>query len=185
MFRLLIFLALLSISKPSVTQTSSVDTNFVYWSENRKLTADDFNIKRSNSTSSLLVQSSLSYRVKNINIWNGKPTFEVHNYIVKTASWIGIDTTMKLSNEILHVQTLFDLAEVYARKLRKELKANNRKLSINLDYAKELYTQNAIELSKRQAQYVQDWESEHQEEVQKQWEEQIKKELAQLKEYAY
>lgn len=185
MFRLLILLALLSIYKPSLAQASSTDTNFVYWSENRKLIADDFQIKKSNSTSSYHVQSGISYRVKSISIWNGKHTFEVRNYITRTASWIIVDTTWEVSDIIQHAQTLFDLAEVYARRLRKEFKINSRKLNANQDLANELYNQNATELSKRQAHYVEDWATENQKEAQKQWEEQIKKELAELKEYAY
>lgn len=81
------------------------------WSATYKLTLDDFSIKtRSNETTSSFAQFSVDYEVGGFDFLTKNFNKKVHNYMIKTASWI--DTTTNINQSLLYQQTLFDICEI-------------------------------------------------------------------------
>jgi hypothetical protein len=107
---------------------------------------------------------------------------KVLNCIVRSASWI--DTTFDVTKSLRYEQTLFDLAEIYARHFRKDLSANRKKLLKGTDFVKELSTKAMTDFAKRQVDYVSDTQFGTNPVMQERWEGIIKMELDSLKEFA-
>jgi hypothetical protein len=107
---------------------------------------------------------------------------KVHNCIIRSASWI--DTTYDVKTSLRYQQTLFDLAEIYARHFRKDLKENRKKLATGTEFVKELSTNAMTDFAKRQVDYVSDTRFGTNSVMQERWEGIIKLELDALKEFA-
>jgi hypothetical protein len=103
--------------------------------------------------------------------------------MIPTASWI--DTTKNTTQTLNYEQTLFDLSEIYVRKFRQQLKENRRKVIKGTEFAEQLNSKILTEFSKRRIEYTKDTAFGKDTEKQKFWEAQIKKELAELDEFAY
>lgn len=156
---------------------------YLYWSANRKLTAEDFAIKTTNlQAGACYALINFSYEVNGMDFMTKNFNKKVHNYILRSASWI--DTSYDVKASLRYQQTLFDLAEIYARHLRKDLKDNRKKLLKGTDFIKELSSKNMTEFSKRQIEYDSDTRFGTNPIMQERWEALIKMELDQLKEFA-
>ncbi len=154
------------------------------WSATHKLTLDDFSIKtKSNESTSSFAQFSVEYQVNGFDFLTKNFNKKVHNYIIKTASWI--DTTADINQSLLYQQTLFDICEIYTRQFRKELRENRKKIANGTEIAKELNNKIMTDFSKRRIEY--DRETKYGADLtkQKEWENQIQKELLELKDFAY
>lgn len=107
-------------------QTNPSD-NYLSWSSTRKLTIEDFVIKTANlQTTPSFAQFNVDYHVSGFDFMAKNFKKKVHNYIIKSASWI--DTTFNVVQSLKYQQTLFDICEIYTRRFRKELKDNRKKL---------------------------------------------------------
>jgi hypothetical protein len=106
----------------------------------------------------------------------------VHNCIIRSASWI--DTTYDVKTSLRYQQTLFDLAEIYARHFRKDLKENRKKLAKGTEFVKELSTKAMTDFAKRQVDFVSDAQFGTNPVMQEQWEGIIEMELDALEEFA-
>jgi hypothetical protein len=167
----------------SVTSTGQISDNYIYWSSNRKLTLDDFGIKTSDGKAGACAsQYYFSYRVTGMDFMTKNFNKKVLNCIVRSASWI--DTTFDVTKSLRYEQTLFDLAEIYARHFRKDLSANRKKLLKGTDFVKELSTKAMTDFAKRQVDYVSDTQFGTNPVMQERWEGIIKMELDSLKEFA-
>lgn len=154
------------------------------WSATYKLTLDDFSIKtRSNETTSSFAQFSVDYEVGGFDFLTKNFNKKVHNYMIKSASWI--DTTTNINQSLLYQQTLFDICEIYTRQFRKELRENRKKIANGTEIAKELNNKIMTDFSKRRIEY--DHETKYGTDLtkQKEWENQIQKELIELKDFSY
>lgn len=154
------------------------------WSSTHKLTLDDFSIKiKSNETTSSFAQFSVDYQVSGFDFLTKNFNKKVHNYIIKTASWI--DTTSNINQSLLYQQTLFDICEIYTRQFRKALSENRKKIANGTEIAKELNNKVMTDFSKRRIDY--DRETKYGTDLtkQKEWEAQIQKELLELNDFAY
>jgi hypothetical protein len=154
------------------------------WSATHKLTLDDFSIKtKSNETTSSFAQFSVDYQVSGFDFLTKNFNKKVHNYIIKTASWI--DTTTNINQSLLYQQTLFDICEIYTRQFRKALRENRKKIANGTEFVKELNNKIMTDFSKRRIDY--DRETKYGTDLtsQKEWELQIQKELLELNDFAY
>lgn len=139
----------------SLTLFAQKDHNYIYWSASRKLTVNDFAIKTSDGKAgAIYAQYNFSYQVSGLDFMTKNFNKKVQNCILRSASWI--DTTYDVSQSLRYQQTLFDLAEIYARHFRKNLRDNRKQLLKGTDIVKELSTKSMTDFSKRQIEYISD-----------------------------
>jgi hypothetical protein len=154
------------------------------WSATHKLTLDDFSIKtKSLETTSSFAQFSIDYQVNGFDFLTKNFNKKVHNYIIKTASWI--DTTSNINQLLLYQQTLFDIFEIYTRQFRKALRENRKKIVNGTEIANELNNKIMTDFSKRRIEYDRDTKFGTDLVKQMEWEKQIQKELLELNDFAY
>ena len=103
--------------------------------------------------------------------------------MIKSASWI--DTNANMIETILYQQTLFDISEIYARQLRKELRENRSKILKGTGIVEELNIKLMTAFSKRRLLYTQETNFARYLAAQTKWEKIIKSELDDLKQFAY
>ena len=159
--------------------TSSTSTDTIYWTEDYKLTWNDFqgrpdyNIKTISALSSSGLMHSKGCK-------NGKIIYEVVSYFEKKESWVKAEayTDHHLKHEQLH----FDITELYARKLRRALSEQNFKCG--QEAAFEYYVNQFIK-DWHEVQHNYDSTSRHSinREVQEEWSQRIEIELLLLDEY--
>ena len=167
----------------SLTLLAQNEDNYIYWSANRKLTVSDFAIKTSDGKAGASsAQYYFSYQVNGLDFMTKNFNQKVQNCILRSASWI--DTTYDVGVSLRYQQTLFDLAEIYARYFRKDLKDNRKKLLKGTDFVKDLSTKSMTDFSKRQIEYISDTQFGFNLVMQEAWEHRIQTELDQLKEFA-
>ncbi len=157
--------------------------SYLSWSSVRKLTVNDFVIKTKDlQAASSFAQFNLTYEVKGYDFLTRNFNKKVKNYLLKSASWI--DTTYDLALTLKYQQTLFDISEIYARHFRRDLKINRRKIASGTEFVNELNSKIMTDFSKRRIKYDTETKYGSDLEMQYQWENQIKKELDELKDYS-
>lgn len=180
LFKLLCLFILLAASLNLFAQK---DDNYVYWSASHKLTVSDFAIKTSDGRAGAsAAQYYFSYQVNGLDFMTKNFNQKVQNCILRSASWI--DTTYDVRVSLRYQQTLFDLAEIYARHFRKDLRDNRKKILKGTDFVKELSTKAMTDFSKRQIEYISDTQFGSNQVMQEAWEQRIQTELDQLKQFA-
>lgn len=160
------------------------DDNFIFWSSARKFTVNDFLIKTKDlETSPSFAQFSVDYQVGGFDFLTKNFNKKVHNYMIKSASWI--DTTYEVAASLKYQQTLFDICEIYTRKFRKELKENRKKIASGTQFIKDLNSKAMTEFQNRHVAYDRETKFGTIADKQKEWEVQIQNELGELKNFAY
>jgi phage-related tail protein len=181
----LIFVLTFSISTLTFGQKSVADSNYIFWSKDRRLQQSDFQIKVGNAVSSYsFAQYSFDYNVISTFTFGLSKDYKkkIRNYFIKSAPWL--DTTNNVEISLKYQQTLFDIAEVYVRHFRKSVYENCKKITWGKIRIEELNSQVMTDFSKRRVQY--DLASNFGEisDIQKEWETLIAKELKELKEFS-
>jgi len=159
--------------------TSSTSTDTIYWSEEYKLTWNDFkgqpdyNIKSISALSSSGLMHSKGCK-------DGKIIYEVLSYFEKRESWVKAEAYT--DHHLKHEQIHFDITELFARKLRRALAEQNFKCG--QEAAFEQYVSKFIQ-DWHQVQHNYDSTSRHSinREVQAEWSQRIEIELLLLDEY--
>jgi hypothetical protein len=158
--------------------------DYLLWNSSHKLTIDDFGIIKCDSKSGLsFAQFTIDYNVSGLDFMTKKFNKKVKNSIIKSASWI--DTTQNVELSLKYQQTLFDIAEIYARKFRKELQENRKQIAKGISIVNEINAKLSSEFAKRRLQYDSDTESGSDSQKQLIWDEKIKQELLELADYDY
>ncbi|OEK04813.1 DUF922 domain-containing protein [Roseivirga misakiensis] len=105
-------------------------TRYIVWSDERPLTWSDYRLLKSDTIDlGITALTAVTHSVRG-GIEKGKPNFEVYVLFKKRRSW-----TTSRSDSLLfeHERLHFDLAELYGRKLRKQIAAmgsqNEKRLS--------------------------------------------------------
>ncbi len=153
----------------------------INYDENRQLTWSDYQARPNKASSfKALTATVVSFSAKS----DGKTlqltlqnTFEPHNSWTKTAENVAL-----LEHERLH----FQLSELYARKLRKEIletkfKSSGQKLMNDIG---KLYEKKMQELTVVQRKYDKETDHSINQKEQKEWEIKIKTQLAELRKYS-
>lgn len=161
---------------------SKPNDDYISWSATRKLTINDFIIKTKDlQTSPSFAQFNIGYQVNGMDFMSRNFNKKVGNYFIKSASWI--DTTFDIVKSIRYQQTLFDIAEIYARQFRKDLKAKKNKFLSGTDFIKELNAKIVSDFSKRRIEYDTDTKYATEAAKQSEWETEIQVELNALKDF--
>jgi phage tail-like protein len=161
-------------SNPDILLTKEIS-----WDPNKPLKPEDFNgTPPKNSDND--AESSVYFKF----YWDkDKKAWIVVAVFDKDSSWMKDDATKKDSAVLHHEQRHFDIAELYARKLRKRIKELSEKdrTQENIDkIAKEL----ADEMEKEQNKYDEDTNHGTDADKQKEWDQKIDKEMQEYKDYA-
>jgi hypothetical protein len=169
-----------AILAPQKEQTIN-PKDMVSWSDTTKLTWNDFQgqpIKEASFASELFVQYNAFFQ---------KPTMflpartTVECYVDKRVSWaLKGKATVQL---LLYNQTLFDLYELYARKLRKKFSESNFGIADPAGVFQSIYQANSNELSQMISQYRTDTIMGANNKLTKEWSAMLAKELKDLDEY--
>lgn len=168
----------------ALTSVAQDNPDYLLWDSSHKLTIDDFGIKKDNSNSGLsYAQYYIEQTVSGLDFMTKKFNKKVKNCMIKSASWI--DTTQNVEYSLKYQQTLFDIAEIYTRKFRKELQENRKQISKGLSIVNDLNSKMTAELSKRRMQYDSETNFGLDSEKQIVWDQQIAQELQDLAEYDY
>ena len=131
------------LSAQSTTQDEKL------WSNLSKLTIADYQITTDNLDNPVKSQISLSWQLMGFSVLNKNFNQNVTNKFIRSASII--NPNLKNIHDVLSYQQInFDLAEVYARKMRKELFLNKAKLWKGFDYASQILNDNLNEFYKVQ-----------------------------------
>lgn len=167
-----------------VNAFSQGPTDYLRWDASHKLTVDDFGIKKSNSSSGLSFASfSLEYNVSGLDFMTKNFNKKVKNTIIKSASWI--DTTQYVTVSLRYQQTLFDIAEVYARKFRKDLKENRKQIAKGLTIVHDINARISSGFAQRRLQFDTETKSGTDTDRLSFWEQQVRQELIDLADYDY
>jgi len=159
--------------------TSSTTTDTIYWSEDYKLTWNDFKGQPDYNIQSISALSS-SGLMHSKGCKNGKIIYEVLSYFEKRESWVKAEAYT--DHHLKHEQIHFDITELYARKLRQAL--SEKKFICGQEAAFELFVSKFIKDWHR-VQHNYDSTSRHSinREVQAEWSQLIEIELLLLDEY--
>src|SRR6187401_2909837 len=155
---------------------SQIEEDFIKWDESRKLTWDDFKAApRQMGSTAAMTTTHLGF---SYSVANGKITYKIDCQFEKNKSW-GL---VKNDYILKHEQGHFDIAEIFARKLNKEIKEylskSNKHEGMNPIYSK-------LMQEKRDMQTLYDEESNHSINKTKQaeWNEKIEDLLDELESY--
>ena len=176
-------LILIFVLLATISFSQSAKNNFIAWSSQRKLTANDFTIKTKNlQTNSSFAQFSFSYSINGFDFMTKNFNKKVNNYFIKSASFI--DTTYDTLLSVKYQQTLFDISEIYARHFRNELKKNRKKIILGINFIKELDALIMTDFTNRRIIYDTETKFGADAVMQEKWEIQIQKELDELKKFS-
>lgn len=165
---------LILVCQHSVAQNSSVENKS--WSRISKLAAEDFQISIDSELHPIKSQISLSLQVMGFSVFNKNFNKNVNNHFVRSASVIN-PKVPNIDQLVFYQQVNFDLAEVYARKMRKDLFVNRSKLWKGFESASQILNDNTSEFSRIQLLMDRDTAGGTDEVKVKVWKEMIDKEL--------
>lgn len=167
---------------PTIAYSQTQDSNYISWTPTRKLTVADFVIKtKSLESNSSFAHFTIGFGSRQINIFNGNVHYKVFNSFLKSASWI--DTTANVAVILRYQQTLFDLAEIYTRHLRRDLQLNRKRVRLDPNFPDKINAEVMAEFAKRRIKYDIETKFGSVALEQKRWELDIQRELSELDEY--
>jgi hypothetical protein len=173
---------LFSCATTNPQKESSINPNdIVRWTDTTKLSWDDFQgqpIKEAKVGSEILIQSP-TYFHKATFLSPASTTVEC--YVDKKASWV--KKSQAKPQLLFYHQTLFDLYELHARKLRKKLAETNFGIEDPTGVFDSIYQAHTADLSKAVTQYRTESGMGTKNKKIKEWSEKIANELKELNEY--
>lgn len=182
------FLWVFTFQTNTITETapsSKPNTDTLYWRDGIKLTWDDFKAKSSNSggyAALTYTVITLDYDV-NSNGQTYNPTFTVKCAFQRSKSWVNRKDKKSQTPEILaHEQLHFTIAEITARKLRRNLKVQQYTKNYKNEI-KEIYNKTLDEGEKMQQRYDKETNHSIDKEAQKRWSYLIESDLGYLMGY--
>ncbi|MGA9211435.1 hypothetical protein [Kaistella sp.] len=168
----------------SFFQSQILKPDEIIWDKSRKLSTDDFHIKTDDTLSPIRSTVIISWELMGFSVFNKNFNQNVTTKIIKSASLV----TPNLSNveQLLdYQQTIFDLAEIYARKMRKDLFLNKSKLWKGLNFVSEILNEHLNEFHKVQLLMDRQTNSGNDADKLKYWQDLIKTELNKTQQYDY
>ena len=174
----LLFLFFLPVLGTSYCWSQSPEGDSLEWSPSRKLTWADFRaepVRNSETVASTNTSLGVDFHLR-----NNKLEFTIHCLFTKSKSWGMVKTDYVLQHEQGH----FDIAEVFARKLFKQLgeyQFNSRSYKADLD---KIYNNIVKEKTAMQDQYDRETDHSRIREKQLEWLKKIDDMLEAYKDYA-
>lgn len=176
-----IFFTFLTVS---FFQSQVLTVDDFLWDQNQKLSLQDFQIKTQDTVNPIKSTLIISWELKGFSVLNKNFNQNVVNKIVRSASVVN-DNMPNVTQLIDYQQTNFDLAEIYARKMRKDLFLNKSKLWKGFDYASEILMEHLSEFYRVQLLMEKQSNSGNDEEKLNYWKDLIKTELLKTQQYNY
>lgn len=166
----------------SIGFINSLEETKIEWSEDSRLTIEDFQAEAPNTGTMQTVQghTTIEYQFNNYELM-GSRNFNknVTCYFYRTASWI--DSGENSHRLLRYAQTIFDMNEWQARELRKRFRENRSQVLAGKQ--RELYEQLTTEFAGIQSQYSKETDFGTIEAKQVEWEDRIKNSLGDLADY--
>lgn len=161
------------------------DPDKLFWSNTRKFVVSDFGIQtKDDSLGNSSAVFEIEYGVKGFNFLRKNFNQKISHYMLKPSSQIRVDENV--DQYLSYQQVMFDIEELYVRKLRKAVSDNRRKLMFTTGIVDDLKEEIIDkEMRECQALYTNETNSGANKEKQKEWEEKITQELSDLYKYAY
>ncbi|MGV8914535.1 MAG: hypothetical protein ACOH1X_03705 [Kaistella sp.] len=176
-----IFFTFLTVS---FFQSQVLTVDDFLWDQNQKLSVQDFQIKTQDTVNPIKSTLIISWELKGFSVLNKNFNQNVVNKIVRSASVVN-ENMPNVTQLIDYQQTNFDLAEIYARKMRKDLFLNKSKLWKGFDYASEILKEHLSEFYRVQLLMEIQSNSGNDEEKLNYWKDLIKTELLKTQQYDY
>ncbi|MDH5031944.1 MULTISPECIES: hypothetical protein [Chryseobacterium] len=154
------------------------------WSKERKLQKEDYKLITHDDRISIRSAINFSYQLRGFNALSNNFNKKIINKFSSSASSINPDSR-NIPAMIEYQQVNFDLAEVYARKMRKDLLIHKNTLWKGFTYANEMFNNLTAEYTKAQA--LIDNETNYGLNTQKlqDWKQKIQNELDELSDFDY
>lgn len=168
----------------SFFQSQVLTVDDFLWNQNQKLSPEDFQIKTQDTVNPIKSTLIISWELKGFSVLNKNFNQNVVNKIARSASVVN-ESMPNVTQLIDYQQTNFDLAEIYARKMRKDLFLNKSKLWKGFDYASEILKQHLNEFYRVQLLMEKQSNSGNDEEKLNYWKLLIKTELLKTQQYDY
>ena len=172
---LLVYFLLISLLRPAPFKQNN---DLIDWSAERKLTWSDFRAEPvKNSPAAALTSTSIKIDFESN---NGSFQYHIRCRFDKNKSWVRVRNDYILAHEQAH----FDIAEIYARKLNKVLKAykpNDAHLSSDVN---RIYDSMMKEYYEKQEEYDDETNYSINKGKQEEWLKKVKEELSDLRDYA-
>lgn len=168
----------------SFFQSQVLKTDQLIWDQSRKLNVEDFHIKTDDALNPIKSTVIISWELMGFSVFNKNFNQNVVNKIIKSASIVNPDLP-NVEQLIDYQQTTFDLAEIYARKMRKDLYVNKSKLWKGFDFASDILNQHLNEFHRVQLLMDRQTNSGTDSEKLKYWKDLIKAELIRTGQYDY
>ncbi len=161
--------------------TNATSTDVIYWTTDYKLTWNDFegdpNYKHDyKDISAITVSGIVDYRGCD----EGKIIYKIKSYFEKKNSWVKL--AGRNDHTLEHEQVHFDITELYARKLRKEL--SERAFACGEELAFETFVNDFLEgWQALQAEYDAETDFSNKHSAQHEWIGKVREELKTLEAY--
>ncbi len=182
----LFFATLLSVICLNLSFGQDLQEGQKRWSSDVKLTLDDFKIKTSGENNEAVYsQFMISHSINGFDFMKRNLNQKIENIFLGNASWIDITKVASNRKQIDFQQMQFDLAEIHARKFRKRVLVNKRKISKGFDIINQISNEIMTEFSENRLKLIKETEAGQNEEKITQWKEKIATELKELHEFRY
>jgi len=163
------------INKPYVKK----DDDMILWLTKRKLVWDDFRGIPDTSRTNVGAVTQGAIEIIDSNWENEIPKYKIGCFFIKSKSWTRVNDSYSLAHEQLH----FDIAELFARKIRKAFDSLNVKKNKDNERYQDIYNFYVAKSEKYQDLY--DNQVYFNDFQQQQWIKKVGLELARLKKYEY
>lgn len=184
-FLLTILISLVGYRSVGQIKCKHVEIDSVCWAEGLKLNWNDFRGVPDSTVGTYMgvkAQASTHAEIIAQGYWDSNlPNFKVANRFIRSHSWV-TDTTREIG--LVHERLHFDIAELYARKMRQGIHELRKKKISDVNVYTDLINTYLGELKERNRKY--DLETGHSvvDLKQQEWNLEIKRELDLLKQYA-
>ncbi|MDQ0477392.1 hypothetical protein [Chryseobacterium sp. MDT2-18] len=165
-------------------QSQILKPDEIIWDKSRKLSTDEFHIKTDDTLSPIRSTVIISWELMGFSVFNKNFNQNVTTKIIKSASLVNPNLP-NVEQLIDYQQTIFDLAEIYARKMRRDLFLNKSKLWKGFDFASEILNEHLNEFHRVQLLMDRQTNSGNDADKLKYWQDLIKTELSKTQQYDY
>ena len=156
------------------------------WSSDSKLTIDDFKIKISDENNDVVFSQFMIYHsIGGFDFMKRNLNQKIGTIFLGNASWIDTTKIASIDKHIDFQQMQFDLAEIQARKFRKQVLKDKRKIAKGFDIVNEINNDIMAEFSEIRLDLMKETESGRNEQKVAEWKEKIAAELRELDEFSF
>lgn len=177
-------LSLILFLLPIIAICQSLQPDEFLWNTNRKLKREDYKILVYEQDAAIRSSITLSWQLAGFSVFNKNFNQNVLNKFSGNSSAIN-PNAQNLETLLDYQQTNFDLAEVYARKMRRELLIHKNKLWKGFDYANQILNQLSSDFTRIQILMDSETNQGNNPTQLRIWQQKIKKELEELSEFDY